>query len=103
MGLIDFILNLAALLLWLNWLSVRTGPVAQPYSLAGTLKKAGTSLAHRWKFLLALVALLAFRSLIYWQVGSAVNWRPQIPLVVITVFFKKIFFEIGRASCRERV
>ena len=93
MGLIDFILNLAALLLWLNWLSVRTGPVAQPYSLAGTLKKAGTSSAHRWKFLLALLALLLFRALIYWQIGSAVDWRPQIPLVVTTVFFKKIFFD----------
>lgn len=91
MGLIDFILNLAALLLWLNWLSTRTGAVALPYSLAGTLKKAGTSVAHRWKFLLALLALLIFRALIYWQIGSAVDWRPQISLTVVTVVFKKIF------------
>ena len=92
MGLIDFILNLAALLLWLNWLSVRTGPVAQPYSLAGTLKKAGTSFAHRWKFLAALLALLILRAFIYWQIGSVADWQPQISLVITTVFFKKIFF-----------
>ena len=91
MGLIDFILNLAALLLWLNWLSVRVGAFAQPYSLAGTLKKAGTSFAYRWKFLAGLLALLIFRALIYWQIGSAVDWQPQISLVVTTVFFKKIF------------
>ncbi len=91
MGLIDFILNLAALLLWLNWLSVRTGAVALPYSLAGTLKKVGTSASHRWKFLLALLALLIFRAVIYWQVGSVADWQPQISLVITTVFFKKVF------------
>jgi uncharacterized protein YggT (Ycf19 family) len=91
MGLLNFILNIAALLLWVNWLSVRTGTVALPYSLAGTLKKAGTSFAYRWKFLLALVGLLVCRALVYWQIGAAINWQPQIHLVVANVFFKKFF------------
>ena len=90
MGLIDFILNVAALLLWLNWLSVRTGPVAQPYSLAGTLKKAGTSLAHRWKFLVALIVLLVFRALFYWKIGSAFSWTPKIHLVLVELPFQSV-------------
>jgi len=92
MGLIDFILNIAALLLWLNWLSVQVGAFAQPYSLAGTLKKAGTSFAYRWKFLAGLFALLLFRAFIYWQIGSVINWTPQIQLVAVNLPFRSHFF-----------
>ncbi len=42
MALIDFILNLAGLLLWLNWRSVRLDPLGKrtPATLIGTLRRA---------------------------------------------------------------
>jgi hypothetical protein len=42
MALIDFILNVAALLLWLSWRAIRLDPFirATPATLAGTLRRA---------------------------------------------------------------
>src|SRR3974390_1650027 len=76
MGLIDFILNLAGLLLWLNWRAVRLDPLsrATPATLAGTLRRAEAPRLKRWHFLAALGGLLLLRAVLYWQIGSAVNW-----------------------------
>ena len=82
MGLIDFILNLAGILLWLNWLSLRLDPLMRttPVTLAGTLRRAEPHRLKRWHFLAALGALLLLRALLYWQIGSAADWTPNLPL-----------------------
>jgi uncharacterized protein YggT (Ycf19 family) len=93
MGLIDFILNLAGLLLWLNWCSVRLDPLAQPSAktLLGTLRRAGPGGWGRWKFLVSLTALLLIRALFYWQIGSALNWTPNLDLAAIVLPFRSEF------------
>ena len=76
MGLIDFILNLAGLLLWLNWRSVRFDPLGKrtPATLIGTLRRAEPRRLRRWHLLAALGGLLLLRALFYWQIGSAAHW-----------------------------
>lgn len=85
MGLINFILNLAGVLLWLNWRSIRFDPLVKtsPATLAGTLRRADPRRLKRWHFLAALGALLLLRALLYWQIGSAVDWTPNLHLDVI--------------------
>ena len=58
MSLIDFILNLAGLLLWLNWLSLRFDPLAKtaPATLVGTLRRADPAGPKRWQLAAGLVA-----------------------------------------------
>jgi uncharacterized protein YggT (Ycf19 family) len=82
MGLIDFILNLAGILLWLNWRSIRFDPLLKtsPATLAGTLRRAEPYHLKRWHFLVALGGLLLVRALLYWQIGSAVDWTPNLHL-----------------------
>lgn len=93
MGLIDFILNLAGLLLWLNWLSIRLDPLARPAAatLVGTLRKAGNSRMRRWMFGTALAALLLARTFCYWQIGAGLNWTPKLNLGVILLSFPLSF------------
>jgi uncharacterized protein YggT (Ycf19 family) len=90
MILIHQILNIACLLLWLSWRSMRFVPPASgsSFSLLSTLKPTEPQFAARWLYLAALIALLLIRSLFYWHVGSAVNWTPAIDLVAITLPFR---------------
>ena len=85
MGLIDFILNLAGTLLWLNWRAVRFDPLVKtsPATLVGTLRRAEPHRLKRRHFLVALGALLLLRALLYWQIGSAVDWTPNLYLGAI--------------------
>ncbi|MDB6122878.1 MAG: hypothetical protein JWQ71_1871 [Pedosphaera sp.] len=94
MPLIDFILNIAGLLLWLNWLAINFDPLARATaaSLIGTLRKADPSGPKRWKFLAGLLALLYFRAVIYWQLGSAVNWTPRLDLGFVELSFRSDYF-----------
>jgi len=94
MSLIDFILNLAGLLLWLNW---RAQPrdtlrLAPPATLAGTLRRADRPQLRGWQFPFALAALLSLRAIVYWQIGPAVNWTGKLELGVITVAFRSDHF-----------
>jgi len=93
MGLVDFILNLAALLLWLNWRAVRLSAATQPsvLSLASALKRAEPRRPSRWIYFSALVLLLTLRSFFYWQVGPSVNWTPAVQLGVISLHFRSDF------------
>ncbi len=90
MALIDFILNIACLLLWLNWVSIRFDPLARTSaaSLVGTLKKTDESGSRQWKYLGSLLALLLVRALAYWQMGTAVNWTPALDLGVVDLPFR---------------
>jgi len=73
MGTIDFILNLAAVLLWLNWRSSKADPLVRrrPATLMGTLRPATAPAARRWRWLLLIPALLAGRAWVYWQFGAS--------------------------------
>lgn len=95
MGLIDFLLNLAGLLLWLNWLSIRYDPLARPAAatLAGTLRKAGNPRGRRWTLAAGLLGLILARAILYWHIGAAVNWSPSLRLGAITLSFPCEFFD----------
>jgi uncharacterized protein YggT (Ycf19 family) len=89
---IDFILNVAGVLLWLNWRSVRLDPFTRgvPATLAGTVRRAEPMRLKRWHFLAALGILLFVRALLYRAIGPAVNWTPRINLVLIQLAFPLI-------------
>lgn len=89
MRLLDLLLNLAGLLLWLNWLSVRFDPLARPQAatLMGTLRRAEPSRLRRGLFLGGLLAVLVVRALFYWQIGAGVDWTPRLSLGAVTVSF----------------
>lgn len=73
MGIVDLILNVAGLLLWLNWRSIRFDPLTRrrPATLMGTLRPASPQKLHRWHFLFLIAGLLLLRALIYRWIGSA--------------------------------
>ena len=89
---IDFILNVAGVLLWLNWRSVRLDPFTRgvPATLAGTVRRAEPMRLKRWHFLAALGILLFFRALLYKAIGPAADWTPRLNLVVVQLAFPLI-------------
>jgi uncharacterized protein YggT (Ycf19 family) len=91
MSFIDLILNLAGLLLWLKWRDKGQTLSSPGISLLGTLRKAGSTHRRIW-FLAALSTLLVLRPLLYWLLGSALNWTPRISLGVIAIPFRSDFF-----------
>ena len=97
MDLIDQILNLACVLLWLNWRSYRFNPLseAMPRSLIGTLRAAESRRFRGWKFLLALILLLVFRAAIYWQIGPAAEWTPKMNLMFVALAFRSDNFVLA--------
>jgi uncharacterized protein YggT (Ycf19 family) len=90
MSLIDFILNLAALLLWLNWRSIRFDPLAgsSAATLAGTLKRAEPRRLRGWQVFAGLAGLLVLRAVLYWQVGGASGWTPKLDLTWVVLAFR---------------
>jgi uncharacterized protein YggT (Ycf19 family) len=104
MALIDFILNLAALLLWLNWCSARFDPLGKrtPATLIGTLRRAEPRRLRRWHLLAALGGLLLLRAGIFWQIGSAAKpvWAGTLDLgVVAPAFVSNSFVRMILFSC----
>jgi uncharacterized protein YggT (Ycf19 family) len=100
MALIDFILNLAGLLLWLSWRSVRFDPLGRrrPATLVGTLRRAEPQSLRRWHLLAALAGLLLLRAGIYWQIGSATKpvWAGTLNLgVVVPAFVSNSFVRMA--------
>ncbi len=97
MSWVDFILNIAGLLLWLNWRAGKIDPLGKrtPATLVGTLRRAEPSRARRWTLPLFLGAFLFLRALLYWQVGSALHWAGTLNLGVISLSFRSDWF--GRA------
>src|SRR5438128_2269492 len=96
MGFIDFILNLAGLLLWLNWRAVGFSQRAQQpgVSLIATLKRPEVKDGSRWTSLFGLVGLLLVRALFYRQIGSGVDWTPSLDLGAISLHFRSDY--LGR-------
>jgi uncharacterized protein YggT (Ycf19 family) len=91
---VDFILNLAGLLLWINWRSTLFDPFnkRKPATLVGTLRRAAPTRWRRWHLLVIIGALLALRAVFYWQIGSAVGWIGRLDLGVTTLFFRSDHF-----------
>ncbi len=96
MAIVDFILNLACLLLWLNWrASGMPDHAALPgKSLAATLRRAGSHRSSGLGSLATLLAVLVVRSFFYWQIGRALNWTAVIDVQVLAVQFSSQF--LGR-------
>lgn len=94
MPVLDFILNCAAILLWLNGRSRRLAhlPRVPGIALIATVKSAHRQPTERWPSHLALAALLFARAILYWQVGTAARWMPTIPLGPITLHFRNDMF-----------
>ena len=83
MALIDVILNLAGVLLWLSWRSLRFDPlvITSPATLVGTLRRAEPQRLRGWQLLASLAALILLRALLYRQIGPAAeDWRPPLNL-----------------------
>jgi len=94
--LLDSILNLAALLLWLNWRSLKFDPLSQsspsPVNFAGLIRRAEPTRIKPWHFLTALALLLFVRAWFYWQIGPVVDWTPSLWLGVIAPPFRSDYF-----------
>jgi uncharacterized protein YggT (Ycf19 family) len=90
MGLIDFILNLAGLLLWLGWRSLHFDPLSRttPATLVGTLKRAEPRRTRGWQLLVALGALLLLRAWLYCQIGPEADWSPKLDLYFVVLAFR---------------
>ena len=91
MGIVNFILNLAGLLLWLNWRSLRFDPLGKrkPATLIGTLRRAEPQRLRHWHLLAAIGALLFVRAVFYWQIGllSQPVWAGTLDLGIIAPSF----------------
>lgn len=89
MGPIDWILNVVALLLWLSWRSRRFDPLARTSaaSLAGTLRRA-EPLTGGWQYLLGLSLLLVLRAVLYWVLGTPIDWTPKLHLGAVVLAFR---------------
>jgi len=94
MGLIDSILNLAGVLLWLGWRSIRLDPLvkATPATLIGTLRRAEPPRLKGWQLLAALAALLVLRGLLYQQIGPEAEWTPKLNLFLVVLAFRGNLF-----------
>lgn len=102
MSLIDFILNVACLLLWLNWRAQPrdTSRLAPPATLVGTLRRADKPPLRGWQFPSVILLLLVARAVLYRVIGPSVAWSGSLNLGVISVsmrsdaFWRMQFFSV---------
>ena len=94
MAVLDFILNCACLLLWLNWRSrgLAGVPRAPGIALVGTLRRAGSASRDRWSSPAVLAVVLFVRAFLYWQAGTTAHWMPQISLSGVVLHFRPNHF-----------
>jgi hypothetical protein len=90
MNWVDLILNIAGLLLWLNWRAGKADPLGKrtPATLIGTLRSAAPQPMRRWDVPLVLAALIFLRAVLYWLIGSALRWVAELNLGVIRIPFR---------------
>ena len=93
MGLLDFLLNLAALLLWLSWRGIGAEQAGGPAgTLLSNLRPANRSGTARHGYLLGLVGLLFGRAIVYRQFGPALNWHPSWSPGAVSMVFRSDHF-----------
>ncbi len=90
LNIINWILNLAGVLLWFNWRSDRLDPLATTTAgtLAGNLRRAGPRKLKRVYFLPAMVLLVVLRAVFYRLIGPEVDWTASVRLGQIAVAFR---------------
>ena len=94
MDLLDFILNLAGLLLWFGWRQTRARLVVPNagISLLSTLRRTDAG-EHRTHLLPLLAGLLVVRWLVYWQVGQSVDWVARLRFGLLPVPFRSGYWD----------
>lgn len=94
MSLIDFILNVAGVLLWFNWRALPFDPLVRttPATLTGTLRRAAPSRFRRWHLPVTILGLIFLRAVFYRQIGPAVDWTANLNLAVVTISFRSDYF-----------
>lgn len=87
MSLIDFILNIAGLLIWLNWRTARLALRHSPggVTIARNLQRASPEPATGWGPFWLLLAILVGRALFYSFAGPMMNWVPGLDLVAVNL------------------
>ncbi len=94
MGAVDLILNLAGLLLWVNWVLVAVSPKAgTPTTLLGTLRPAEPAKWRQRSLVATLPALLIIRAWVYWEIASSTHWTPPLNLGVLVIAFRCDLFQ----------
>lgn len=90
MNWVDLILNIAGLLLWLNWRAGKADPLGKrtPATLIGTLRSAAPQKMRRWDVPLVLAALIFLRAVFYWLIGPALRWSGGLNLGIISLSFR---------------
>jgi uncharacterized protein YggT (Ycf19 family) len=94
MSFVDCILNLTALILWLNWRSVSLRSIvpASTVTIATTVRSAGLS-RLRWVYLCATLLLLILRAGIYQGLGPSIRWVPGLDFGPMLVVFRSDQFQ----------
>ena len=97
MNWVDLILNIAGLLLWVNWRAGKFDPIGNriPATLVGTLRSTQSiqiQKVQRWSLPVFLCALLFLRALLYYAMGPALRWAGTIDLGVISLSFRSDWF-----------
>ena len=93
MSLVDFLLNVAALVMWVSWRGIRGADAAGAAgTILGNLRAAGVERPRRWPYLAWLVALLLFRAVLYRQMGPNLPWHPAWSLGAATLVFRSDAF-----------
>lgn len=94
MNWIHWILNIAALLLWIDWRTGRAASQPQPViSLASALRDTGRRRSRGWGSFAAFLALVLVRPFFYVNVGAAVNWTPVPSVLGVSLPFRSDIFE----------
>jgi uncharacterized protein YggT (Ycf19 family) len=89
MFVLNFILDVVAVMLWLQWRALGFRPViAYRDSLAHTLRNAGPERSRRWPYLAGLIALLLLRAPAYGALGPGLHWVPYLDLRVMALPFR---------------
>src|ERR1044071_341120 len=97
MSFVDFILNIAGILLWANWRALRFDPIIRrrPATLVGALKPITPLHSQHWQLPAAIGILVFLRAIFYWQIGKSFGWSGQLDVGVIALSFRSdSFFRI---------
>ena len=85
MNIVDWILNIAAIFLWMDWRSARSAKPQSILSIGGTVRHAGRATGLGFGSLAALILILVVRPAFYYTVGSAVSWTPTLNFLAISI------------------
>jgi hypothetical protein len=88
MSLVHWILDIAALLLWIDWRSGRVVAlkIGEPgISITNSIRPTDKFRFRGWGSLIALVILLLLRPFLYTSLGTSASWTPRINLLVLSI------------------